>query len=102
MSAASYISRQGPSLNIRNMAIFSKPHIEIALEGSEKNSEAFTNSFSTMDPIQGVAKIVARHDTKFDNLEIALLGESALSSSFHPEYRSQAFWYRHPADGADS
>jgi hypothetical protein len=76
MSATgSFISRSGPSLNIRNMTAFSKPNVEISLAASQSNSHGYINSFSTLDQIRGVVRITARHDTRFDDLEIALLGE---------------------------
>ena len=74
-AAASFISKSGPSLAIRNMAAFSKPQIEILLAGSERSTEAYVDSYSTLDEIKGVVKIMARHDTRFDDLEIAFVGE---------------------------
>ncbi|KIW08563.1 uncharacterized protein PV09_00528 [Verruconis gallopava] len=75
MSASGSItSRTGPGLNIRNMVAFAKPAIEIVLAGAEGRPDAYVNSFSTLDPIQGVVRITARNDTPFDDLEITMHG----------------------------
>jgi hypothetical protein len=72
------------------MAAFSKPHIEISLEGSQGNSDAYINSFSTLDRLRGVVRITARHDTRFDELEIALQGECDTVFWHVPECRACA------------
>jgi hypothetical protein len=69
-------ARNGPNLNVRNMTVFSKPHVEIVLDAADGRPDAYITSFSTMDAIRGVVRITARNDTRFDELEIAMLGES--------------------------
>lgn len=89
------MSRSGPQLNIRNMTAFSKPQIDIVLEAAHGKPDAYITSFSTMDQIRGKVRISARHDTRFDELEIAMLGESefamhifASCPSRYPDSRS--------------
>lgn len=73
--SASVLARSGPQLNIRNMTVFSKPHVEIILDAAEGRPEAYITSFSTLDSIKGVVRVTARSDTRFDEIEIAMLGE---------------------------
>lgn len=73
--SGSFITRSGPNLNVRNMTVFSKPHVDIVLDAAQGSSDAYITSFSTLDEIRGVVRITARHDTRFDELEIAMLGE---------------------------
>lgn len=74
-SVGSVHARNGPNLNIRNMTVLSRPQIEIVLDATPGRNDAFITSFSTLDEIKGVVKITARHDTRFEDLEIAMLGE---------------------------
>jgi hypothetical protein len=93
--SGSLISRAGPSLNIRNMTAFSKPNVEILLAGSQQNPDAYINSFSTLDQIKGVVKITARHDTRFDDLEITMNGECNIRTLVDCTYRQLASDHSH-------
>jgi len=68
------LARAGPQLNVRNMTAFSKPQIEIVLDAAHGKSDAYITSFSTLDSIKGVVRITTRNDTRFDEIEIAMLG----------------------------
>jgi hypothetical protein len=57
------------------MTVLSKPQVEIVLDAAQGKADAYITSFSTLDEIKGVVKITARHDTRFEELEIAMLGE---------------------------
>ena len=74
--SASVLARAGPQLNVRNMTAFSKPQIEIVLDAAHGKSDAYITSFSTLDSIKGVVRITTRNDTRFDEIEIAMLGKS--------------------------
>ena len=73
--AGPVLARSGPNLSIRNMTVLSKPQVEIVLDAAQGKADAYITSFSTLDEIKGVVKITARHDTRFEELEIAMLGE---------------------------
>lgn len=61
------------------MNLFSKPEIEISLARSSDAPASYVTSFSTLDKIEGFATIVAKKDTRFDELQISFVGESSLS-----------------------
>lgn len=73
--SGSIVSRSGPNLNVRNMTVFSKPQVEIILDAANGKPDAYITSFSTLDAIRGKVRITARNDTRFDELEIAMLGK---------------------------
>ncbi|KAE9993497.1 hypothetical protein EG327_004751 [Venturia inaequalis] len=56
------------------MDFFAKPDIEISLARSSDAPDSYVTSFSTLDKIQGFATIVAKKDTKFDDLHISFVG----------------------------
>lgn len=62
------------------MNFFAKPEIEISLVRSSDAPNSYVTSFSTLDQIEGFARIVAKKDTKFDDLRISFVGKSSLSS----------------------
>ena len=61
---------------VRNIAHYGQPNIEVNLNGSE-DRHAFVTSYSTMDTIEGNVIITASHDTRFEDLDIAFIGEFA-------------------------
>ncbi|TID26779.1 hypothetical protein E2P81_ATG01242 [Venturia nashicola] len=66
--------RANYNLNIRNMNFFAKPEIDISLARSSDAPDSYVASFSTLDEIEGFATIVAKKDTKFDELQISFVG----------------------------
>ncbi|KAJ4366299.1 hypothetical protein N0V83_007935 [Neocucurbitaria cava] len=61
---------------VRTIAHYGQPNIEIRLNGSEgQGRHAFVKSYSTMDTIEGDVIITATHDTRFEDLDIAFVGE---------------------------
>ena len=51
-----------------------QPTIDINLHGARGNN-AFVVSYSTMDTVEGEVVITAAHDTRFEDLDIAFIGE---------------------------
>jgi hypothetical protein len=50
--------------------------VEIELDGSRHGTQgSYVTSYSTMDTIEGTVKIVAPHDTRFEDVQIAFTGE---------------------------
>lgn len=68
-------------LNVRNITLINRPAIDIKLDKSDGSDGCYLTSFSTMEKVEGSVSITAKHDTKFDNLEIGFIGES------QPTYR---------------
>ncbi|EON67216.1 hypothetical protein W97_06469 [Coniosporium apollinis CBS 100218] len=61
---------------VRNLALSQQPSIDIFLKGTQGVHSAYVTSFSTMDKLEGTVSITAKHDTRFDELEIAFVGVS--------------------------
>ena len=68
--AASIVSRGSDGFN--PFAPRGNPKIEIELLGQ---MEGRVKAYTTGDKIEGVVKITVDHDTRFDEVEIALQGE---------------------------
>lgn len=60
---------------VRNLALAGSPDIEIALNGNEGGPTSFVYTYSTLDRIEGTVTITPKTDTKFDDIEIAFVGE---------------------------
>lgn len=61
---------------VRNLALAQQPTINIFLKGAHGAYGAYVTSFTTMDKLEGTVSITAKHDTRFDELEIAFTGQS--------------------------
>lgn len=59
---------------MRNITLSNRPSIEILLDSTEGPHGEYVRSFVTMDKIEGKVVITAKHDTKFDDLEISFVG----------------------------
>lgn len=59
---------------VRNIAHYGQPTIEIDLLDCDGPRRAIP-SYSTMDTIQGTATITAAHDMRFEDIDIAFVGE---------------------------
>jgi hypothetical protein len=68
-------ARATPNLNIRNITFLAKPSIDISISGHEGVSGKVTRSYSNLEKIEGTVNISVRSDTKFDDIEITLLGK---------------------------
>ncbi|KAF2093367.1 hypothetical protein NA57DRAFT_48431 [Rhizodiscina lignyota] len=73
------ISFQSPrplalDLKMRNISLLNKPHIDVQLNRTEGIYGEYITSFVTLDQIEGMVHISAKHDTKFDDIEIAFVG----------------------------
>ncbi|KAI4722504.1 hypothetical protein E4T48_01224 [Aureobasidium sp. EXF-10727] len=67
-SASSYASSTGAMASkLRTLALGSKPHINIVL-----NDER--SSYSTLDKLSGKVEIAVSHSTRFDEIDIQLIG----------------------------
>jgi hypothetical protein len=66
----SFISRNTLDFNVRNMVFLGRPDIQIELD----ESDSYIKSYSTLDCITGNVTITSRVDTRFDELEITLVG----------------------------
>jgi hypothetical protein len=60
---------------VRNMTHYGQPSIEISLKGTDGPRNTWVTSYSTMDTIEGSVKITATHDTRFEDIDIAFVGE---------------------------
>ncbi|KAH8728513.1 hypothetical protein GQ44DRAFT_769483 [Phaeosphaeriaceae sp. PMI808] len=61
---------------VRSMAQHGQPTIEINLNGSDGTHNSWVTSYSTMDTIEGNVTVVASHDTRFEDIDIAFIGTS--------------------------
>lgn len=77
-------SRRGTIDSLRNRSFAQKPDIEISLQGSEGVFGCNIQSFSTLDRIDGVARIAPRVDTAFENIEIAMIGRTFVPLDLNP------------------
>ncbi|KAK7540165.1 hypothetical protein IWX46DRAFT_196919 [Phyllosticta citricarpa] len=59
---------------MRHLSVQGRPAVAISLEGEQG---AYMTSYSNLDKIEGQVSITAPSDTRFDELEISLLGMSA-------------------------
>jgi hypothetical protein len=57
------------------MTHYGQPSIEISLKGTDGPRNTWVTSYSTMDTIEGSVKITATHDTRFEDIDIAFVGE---------------------------
>lgn len=76
MVATSVISRGSETLDVFTRR--SQPKIEIDLVGQKPG---LVNSYTTGDHIEGTVSVTVEHETRFDEIEIALQGK--LLSSKH-------------------
>jgi hypothetical protein len=60
---------------VRNLTQYGQPTIEIDLSGSDGPQNSWVKSYSTMDSIEGTVTITAAHDTHFEDIDIAFIGE---------------------------
>lgn len=60
---------------VRNMTHYGHPTIEINLKGTDGPRNTWVTSYSTMDIIEGNVTITALHDTRFEDIDIAFIGE---------------------------
>jgi hypothetical protein len=80
----SIMSRDTVDLRLRNMTSLAKPVVSISLNNANSNGNEYANyvcSYSTMDKIEGVVTVTAKHDTKFDDVEITLTGKFVFCQS---------------------
>jgi hypothetical protein len=59
---------------VRNVSHHGQPSIEIDLNNNE-HGQRFVTSYSSMDSIEGTITITAPHDTRFEDIDIAFIGE---------------------------
>ncbi|KAF2731568.1 arrestin [Polyplosphaeria fusca] len=59
---------------VRNIAHYGQPDIDISLEGEHGTHGTYVTSFSTMDTIRGTVTITAKHDTRFEDIDISFIG----------------------------
>lgn len=59
---------------VRNMAHYGQPTVEINLDNSHGTHGKWVTSYSTMDTIEGTVTITANHDTRFEDVDISLIG----------------------------
>jgi hypothetical protein len=64
---------------VRNLGQYGEPTIEITLNGSNGPRNTWVTSYSTMDTLEGVVTVKAAHDTRFEDVDIAFIGEWRLS-----------------------
>jgi hypothetical protein len=57
------------------MTHYGQPTIEINLNGTDGPRNTWVTSYSTMDTIEGNVTITALHDTRFEDIDIAFIGE---------------------------
>jgi hypothetical protein len=67
-------SRNPLDLKMRNISLLNRPTIDIQLNRREGVHGEYITSYVTLDQIEGKVNITAKHDTKFDSLEISFLG----------------------------
>lgn len=60
---------------VRNLAMAGKPAVEIKLNTAHGTHGDYVTSFSTMDRIDGSVSITPKTDTRFDDIEICLIGK---------------------------
>lgn len=60
---------------VRTLTHHGQPTIEIDLKGSDGPRSTWVTSYSTMDNIEGTVSITAAHDTRFEDIDIAFVGE---------------------------
>ncbi|OMP82372.1 hypothetical protein BK809_0006682 [Diplodia seriata] len=71
------IANSAISVKLRNLAMQGKPVIDISLRGESGPHGSYITSFSTMDKLEGEVSVTAPHDTRFDDIEIAFVGQSS-------------------------
>ncbi|OJD35834.1 arrestin domain-containing protein [Diplodia corticola] len=77
MSARSpSIAHSAISIKMRNFAMQGKPVIDISLNGETGSHGSYVTSVSTMDKLEGEVSVTAPRDTRFDDIEIAFVGQS--------------------------
>lgn len=85
MAASSRSSVYSTSMNsisnqigarVRNMTNIGRPHLEIDLETAHGAHGRYVTSYSTMDIISGTVSVTASTDTRFEDIEIAFVGEA--------------------------
>jgi hypothetical protein len=60
---------------VRNIAHYGQPTIEIHLNGTDGPRNTWVTSYSTMDTLEGIVTITTAQDTRFEDLDIAFVGE---------------------------
>ncbi|EOD43647.1 putative arrestin domain-containing protein [Neofusicoccum parvum UCRNP2] len=75
-SYAPSIANSSISIKMRNLAMQGKPVVDISLKGEAGRHGSYVTSFSTMDKLEGEVAVTAPHDTRFDDIEIAFVGQS--------------------------
>jgi hypothetical protein len=60
---------------VRNLAHNGQPTIEISLNDQNRHRHRFVTSYSSMDSIEGTVSITAAQDTRFEDIDIAFIGE---------------------------
>ncbi|KAB2580899.1 Bul1 [Lasiodiplodia theobromae] len=71
------ITNSAISIKMRNFAMQGKPVVNISLNGESGPHGSYVTSFSTMDKLEGEVSVTAPHDTRFDDIEIAFVGQSS-------------------------
>lgn len=72
------------SYKVRNLAQLGRPVIDIQLSDTLSGVRgSYVTSYSTMDRIEGTVNITAHNDTRFDDIEIAFVGECHVFLSPH-------------------
>lgn len=67
--------REQVGSKVRTIANYGQPTIEIDLKGAKGPRSTWVTSYSTMDNIEGTVSITAAHDTRFEDIDIAFVGE---------------------------
>lgn len=76
MSSISSSSSNHPlASKMRTLSIQGKPAVTISLDGEHGS---YMTSYSNLDKLEGQVSITAPSDTRFDELDISLLGPFAL------------------------
>lgn len=60
---------------MRTLAHHGRPIVEIELDKTHGAQGTWITSYSTMDTIEGTVFVTAPHDTPFQDVEIAFVGE---------------------------
>jgi hypothetical protein len=60
---------------VRNITHYGQPTIEINLNGTDGPRNTWVTSYSTMDTLEGTVTITTAHDTRFEDIDIAFVGE---------------------------
>lgn len=60
---------------MRNITLLNRPNIDIQLHRRQGVHGDYITSFVSLDRMEGTVNITAKHDTPFDDMEIAFVGK---------------------------